>query len=231
MAAMGVMFWFITLAMPVFITVILFLGFIAFGIFSFVYTGEFWLYDDKLEEKLTPRLSFMPFLKPQHRYYNWSELESYLLDTDLNYSGSNERRYLKLYFINPKREVIINEGNNTTTKEQFINFATAFVNLTGTSATPPLEPEFADISSPISTPAPSGQPTINARKRKGFYQKPIAKILALFFIVVTSTLLAVYYFPSIVGIEKIGFTSAWRIWAVLVPGTLYFSARAFSNKP
>lgn len=225
MAAMAILFIFIALALPIFISIIFFVGFIYLGIFSFVYTGEFWIYEDKLEEKLTPRISFTPFLKPRHTYYYWAELESYLLDADLNYGAKKERRYLKLYFANPKREVAINEGNDTETRTQFVAFVTAFEALTKTE---PPQPVLPNSNAILNSSKP--QPVISAKRRKNFYQRPVGKLLALFFIVLTGILLVVYYFPSLIGIEKISYTSAWKIWAVLIPGTIYISLRAFGNK-
>lgn len=70
--------------------------------------------------------------------------------------------------------------------------------------------------------APAASPALPGR-RPGFYERPIAKIVALTFIVCTLGLLGL----AVVRPELVSGANAFRISAVLVQGTLYVAWRAF----
>lgn len=231
--SMAFMFLFIALEVPMVLTIALFMGLIFLSIYSFMYSGEYWIDGEQLEEKLTPKLSFMPFLKPKHNFYKWAELDTYIEDTNMNrYSG--EQRYLKLTYKNPKRVVIINEGNNSSTKEQYAFFIHAFNALLAdepvaetTIATEPLLQTTANTTENI---APTAKP-INARQQKSFYQSWAGKALAIFFTLLSAVFLGMYFFPQAFGGLELKGTNSWKLWAIVIPGTIYMLNKAFfSNK-
>lgn len=236
---MGAMFALIMVGSPVWLTVALFLGVITVVIFSFIYTGEFWLYNDRLEQKLTPKLAFI--LKPKQAVYYWRDLESYLLDSELTRS-SGERKYIKLYFINPTRVVAFNEGNDADTRQQFAAFASKFIELLDTKDTqvddqsvkPVVESfptaENTGVSNELETHQPVVEKPIKARARRGFYDTIWAKLLTVVFLVCTAIITALYFFPETFGISPLNGGNSWRLWAILIPGTLYMMGRTFWTK-
>ncbi len=231
--SMAFMFLFIALQMPMLLTVGLFLAILIFTIYSFVYNGEYWINGEQLEEKLTPKLKFMPFLKPQHNFYKWGELDSYLADSNMTrYYG--ERRYLKLVFKNPKRVVTVSEGNEVSEKESFTNFLTMFNSLLADSEPPAPQTTTAIYSSvPTQNTDPQTLNTktiskpINAKAAKNFYQGFWGKALAIFFIFMCAVFLSMYFFPQAFGGIELKGTNSWKLWAVVVPGTIYMVNRSF----
>lgn len=231
-AGMGAMFTLIMLGAPVWLTVIVFIGIITLIIFSLLYTGEFWLYNDRLEQKLTPKLPLA--LKPKQAVFYWRDLESYLLDSELSRS-SGERKYIKLYFINPPRTVAFNEGNDAESREQFAAFADKFIALLETKETSSGDQSVNTIDeSPktIENTAASVEfiKPIKARARKGFYDTIWAKLLTIVFLVCTATITALYFFPETFGISSLSGINSWRLWAIIIPGTLYMMSRTFWTK-
>lgn len=229
--SMAFMFLFIVLQVPMILTIGLFLGIMFLSIFSFIYNGEYWIDGNQLEEKLTPKLKFMPFLKPQHNFYKWEDLDSYLADSNMSrYSG--EQYYLKLVFKNPKRVVNIGDGNNAYGKETFKNFITFFNSLLADDAQQTTAN--STTTSPI-TEAQNSEPKTNnptvkpirAKAEKSFYDGVWGKILAIVFLVISVIFLAIYFFPDAFGGIELKGTNSWRLWAVLIPGTIYFMNRAF----
>lgn len=235
--SMAFMFGFIAMGVPIFITIAVFLGIMFLSIFSFVYDGEYWIDGNQLEEKLTPKLKFMPFIKAQHNFYKWGDLESYLSDSNMNrYSG--EQRYLKLVFKDPKRVVNVGEGNTALSKESFTNFLNHFGNLLADDSS---DAPAANTSSQPSTTVKaqnSEQDTnttsttkpIKAKAEKSFYDGVWGKVLAIVFLGITVVFLAIFLFPDAFGGIKMNGTSKWRLFAVLIPGTIYFVSRAFFKK-
>jgi hypothetical protein len=238
-AGMGAMFTLIIVGAPVWLTVAVFLGVIALVIFSLIYTGEFWLYNDRLEQKLTPKLPIV--LKPKQAVYYWRDLDSYLLDSELTRS-SGERKYIKLYFINPNRVVAFNEGNDADTRRQFAAFAEKFVVLLDTKEAidsdqsvksvidAPDSPENTIADAEYLQPQPIIENPIKARRREGFYDTIWAKILTLVFLVCTAIILALYFFPETFGLSPLNGRNSWRLWAILIPGTLYMMGRTYWTK-
>lgn len=239
------MFIFIWLGFPIWLTVGLFIAIIYFSIYSFVYTAQYWIYNDRLEESLTPKLSFMPFIKAKQNTYAWADLESYLQDATLTrYYG--ERPYLKLYFINPKRQVHINAGNEAFEKKEFAQFIAAFnaltndnqpqptINIDAETGALPETQQTTTVTIPQEntsiTNTPSPIKPIHAKAKKSFYETVWAKLLALLFLVITATLIGIYYFPSSFGGIELKGTMGWRLWIIIVPGTLYMMNRAFFSK-
>lgn len=230
--SMTFMFIFIAMGLPMFVTIVLFLGIMLLSIFSFIYNGEYWIDGEQLEEKLTPKLKFMPFLKPQHNFYNWGDLESYLSDSNMSrYSG--EQRYLKLVFKNPKRVVNVGEGNNMEGKESFTNFMDFFNSLLAED-NPQAEIATANHTNAVTEthniePATnsSAPKPIKAKAEKSFYDGIWGKVLAVVFLVISLVFLAVFFFPDAFGGIEIKGTNKWRLFAILIPGTIYFVKRAF----
>jgi F0F1-type ATP synthase assembly protein I len=230
--SMGFMFLFIILEFPFFLTIALFLGIMFLSIFSFMYTGEYWINGQQLEEKLTPKLKFMPFLKPQHNFYTWGELDSYLEDSNMTrYSG--EQRYLKLTFKNPRRVVSISEGNTVSSKETYaklLNTFNSFLAEESTENPPSTQTTTSDTivsetnSSNESTPQPK---PIKAKAEKSFYEGIGGKILAILFLLLSIVLLLMYFVPQAFGGIEIKGSNSWKLWAIVIPGTLYMMKRAF----
>lgn len=239
------MFIFIWLGLPIWLTVGLFVVIIYLAIYSFVYTAQYWIYNDRMVEDLKPKLGFMPFIKAKQSTYAWVDLETYLQDATLTrYYG--ERPYLKLYFKNPKRQVHINAGNEAFEKENFAQFAAAFTALIDDGQPQPTNT--ATATSALQDPILSNEPTpqlhkdvvqptsplpikpIRAKAKMSFYAGVGGKILAVVFLVLTATLLGMYYFPSSFGGIEIKGTASWRLWAIILPGTLYMVSRAFFSK-
>lgn len=236
---MGAMFTLILLGAPVWLTVAVFVGVIALIIFSLLYTGEFWLYNDRLEQKLTPKLPLV--LKPKQAVFYWRDLESYLLDSELSRSRG-ERKYIKLYFVNPVRIVAFNEGNDAESREQFLAFADKFIALLDTKETSsndqsvksivesPATAEKTAVSTDFEKEQSVVEKPIKARARKGFYDTIWAKLLTVAFLVCTATIMALYFFPETFGISSLNGRNSWRLWAILIPGTLYMMSRTFWAK-
>ncbi|MGV3596920.1 MAG: hypothetical protein ACO1PI_03575 [Bacteroidota bacterium] len=238
-AGLGAMFTLIILGAPVWLTVIVFIGIIALIIFSLLYTGEFWLYNDRLEQKLTPKLPLA--LKPKQAVFYWRDLESCLLDSELSRS-SGERKYIKLYFINPPRTVAFNEGNDAESRERFAAFADKFIALLDTEKTSGNDQsvntviesapttENAEANNAYVKQQPVVEKPIKARARKGFYNTIWAKLLTVVFLVCTATITALYFFPETFGISSLSGRNSWRLWAIIIPGTLYMMSRTFWAK-
>lgn len=243
------MFIFIWLGLPTWLTVALFVIIIYLAIYSFVYTAQYWIYNDRIVEDLQPKLSFMPFIRAKQNTYAWADLESYLQDVTLTrYYG--ERAYLKLYFKNPKRLVHINEGNEAIEKENFAQFLLAFTALIDgdapqnqtTASTQPAQNQSVRQNETTEAAAVPTQPEraaianasvvkpIKARAKKSFYNGVGGKILAIVFLVLTATLVGMHFFPDSFGGIKIKGTASWRLWVVILPGTMYLVGRAFFSK-
>ncbi len=243
------MFAFIWLGLPTWLTVGLFVVIIYLAIYSFVYTAQYWIYNDRIEEDLKPKLSFMPFIKAKQNTYAWADLETYLQDATLTrYYGL--RPYLKLYFKNPKRLVHINAGNEAVEKENFAQFVIAFNALIDGGEQPqdylttpveqtqnqsvehktteeiavPNQPENAAITN-VSAIKP-----IKVKPKKSFFDGVGGKILAVVFLVLTATLLGMNFFPDSFGGIEIKGSASWRLWVVILPGTMYLVSRAFFSK-
>ncbi len=195
-----------------------------------MYAGEYWINEQQLEEKLTPKLKFIPFLKPQHNFYTWAELDSYLEDSNMTrYSG--EQRYLKLIFKNPRRVVSISEGNTVSSKETFAKFLNTFnslladdgkINTHNTEAATTTKPETTSESEST----PQSKP-IKAKAEKSFYEGTGGKILAIIFLLLSIVLLLMYFVPEAFGGIEIKGTNSWKLWVIVLPGSLYMMKRAF----
>jgi hypothetical protein len=231
----------VVLGLPMFLLVVLFIGSIFLAIYSFTYEGRFWLFDDRVEEQLTPKLSFSPFIKPKQNVYNLSELESYLFDSDMTrYYG--ERKYLKLFFAHPKRVIAINEGNEADTKKQFAAFAQAFFLIVNDASgiADKVIPADAEVTTTIAdntptAPTAAAQVTtfpnnLHARARKGFYKTFLGKIVTMAFVVLTAYLLLVAIFPSAFGLSGFGFANSLKLGVLVLPGTVYMVGRTFGKQ-
>lgn len=232
--SMAFMFAFIALGLPMILTIVLFLGIMFLAIFSFMYNGEYWIDGHQLEEKLTPKLKFMPFLKPQHNFYKWDELDSYLSDSNTGRYGG-EQRYLKLVFKGPKRVATIGDGTDVNGKESFTNFLTFFSSLLADDGqvtqsnsvdTPVSTHETVSSTQTETIATPSAKP-IKAKAEKSFYEGIWGKVLAIFFLLISITFMTVYFFPELFGGIKLKGTNSWKLWAIVIPGTLYMMKRAF----
>jgi hypothetical protein len=231
--SLGFLFVMILIGLPTFLLVALFIGAIFLAIYSFTYTGQFWLFDDRIEEKLTPKLSFSPFIKTRQNVYNLADLDSYIFDSEMTrYYG--ERKYLKLYF-KSHRVISINEGNDADTRKHFAAFVAVMLDMINPSDTPTpaiSEPLIStDNPAPIQNPEVVLQPLpkIQARLRKNFYKTFWGKAITIAFVVLTATLLLVAILPAVFGVSGLGFANNWRLWVILLPGTLYMVNRTFGK--
>lgn len=232
-AGMSFMFICFALGVPLLVIIILFLIIMFGGVFSAIYTGEYWLYEDGLEEKLAPKIKGSPFSRPRHTKYLWADLDTYLLDADA--SSGTERKYLKLYFNSPKRSVVIGEGDKDITQQQFADFTLKFAALLQPAHITKQTLDMVGDAQPIagkqqSTAKPFPAGTIRAKPRTSFYDKPAGKITTVLLCAFTAVAIIVYLFPGIIGAKEFSASNSWRVWAVLVPGCIYMASRSFRKK-
>jgi hypothetical protein len=153
-------------------------------------------------------------LADEAQFHRWDQIASWTVDAD-QVRGVGERRYVDLRMRNGHR-LKFREPNELADDPQFTAIATA------------LE-AYATGSAAVSD-GPAAAPALPAsalpERRPGFYERPIAKFVASVFILCTLALLGV----AATRPELVNGANAFRIGAVLVPGTLYVAWRAFRRR-
>jgi hypothetical protein len=197
---MGLMFLMIYLGFPAWITVFIFLGVIYVLMDASLFKATYTLDENGIQEELAPSKNLFKALQTRRRIFKWSDIKSYLLDEDLTrYHGP--QKFLKIKFHNTRYQFHISEGYQPTAKQEFENFSKVFLNQVS---------ELQKKSSSIKTEV-------------GFYKKPIAKILAVFFLLAAISLTVLGF------VMPLGITGAFRLGVIIIPGTLYMVNRVFKK--
>jgi hypothetical protein len=111
------------------------------------------------------------------------------------------QKFLKIKFKNTRYRFHISEGYQPTAKQEFETFSKAFLD------------QISELQ----------KKTIHIQSDVGFYKKPIAKILALFFLFVAISLTVLGF------VMPLGITGAFRLGVIIIPGTLYMLNRVFQK--
>jgi hypothetical protein len=178
---------------------------------------------------------FIPFHlwgKKETRFITWKNISSYKNDTDRTRSGG-EYEYLKLYLsISPGEIWITNQHDD----KGFQIFKDAFLEMVRNPSSMHVSTEKIvhkgnhDVSSETkpsihydhgSVEMQSSGPIQGIKQRKSFYETTIAKVVTLFFAVVTILLVWVLAYKGM------RFSSWYRIMFILLPGTVYMIYRVF----
>lgn len=150
--------------------------------------------------------------------YRWDQIESWIVDAD-QVRGVGERRFVELRMRDGYR-MRFREANDRPSDPEFSAFATELERNVG-GALPPV--------TPLPSPAPSGPPRLPPpvpKRRRSFYERPIAKILTIIFIALTVGLLLVAVFAP----QYFSAASWFRMLVVVIPGCLYMVSRSFGRR-
>jgi hypothetical protein len=219
---MMVMFTLIALAANVFVTVVALMVTMYVVIALIVYKGTYTLDESGIHESLVPYVSLFNLKKAQDRHFTWQQVGAYKLSEDasrydLDFSKANQKVIFTLYLKDPTYKIVFNNGKTAATKAAFGLFIKEFlakvedVNRTGT-------PYVTAGPARYLAEAEDG-PVI--RRKKSFYEKPIAKLVTILFIVFTIGLVSFM-------IQGYGSATNWfKLLFLIVPGTLYMAYRSF----
>lgn len=146
------------------------------------------------------------------RVFTWDDVKSYQVGIDMN-RQKQEYNYLKLSLRKAPNHIQIQDTESTM--DMFMRFREAFVE----------QIEHFNASPETATPAPSPAEPVHRpiKKRKDFYKTFVAKAFTLV-MVVFSLVLVGYVVMNFGDVRR---TNMFRIFAIILPGTLYMVYRVF----
>lgn len=178
--------------------------------------------DNGILEKLIGRFSWSK-LKQEENFYAFTDLKLYKIDYDLNRSFK-KRNYIKLQFSKNRRLNIFSKSGEEDL--DFENFKTvfelkirAFQNI-----------KFTDENKISENFIPQGNIREIPIEKSGFYKTRLAKVLAIFLIVLSAILGSILWYPESLGIESVKNYHIDKFLYIILPGTIYIGIRAFSDK-
>lgn len=164
------------------------------------------LYDWGIEQYVVPVWGKKQAIS---RKIPWANIKDYQIGSDLN-RGFREYNYLKLRSVNPSMRIKIsdtasNMNSFLTFREQFESLVQNHNSANGA--------QFSD------------KPLTPIKRKKDFYQTTSAKLITAFF--VAMSLAFIWY---AIRADSIRTSNLFRIFVVIVPGTIYLSYRVFYRK-
>ena len=186
--------------------------------------------DDGILEKLSGLFSWSR-LKQEENFYAFTELKFFKIDYDLNRSFK-KRNYIKLQFSKDRKLNIFSKTGEEDL--DFENFKTGFElkikalpNIKSTEVNKNSENKSIKNSE---NPIPQGNIREIPIEKPGFYKTRLAKVLAIFLIVLSAILGSILWYPESLGIESVKNYHIDKFLYIILPGTIYIGIRAFSNK-
>lgn len=234
-SGMTLMFVGILMGVPVFISVLLLLGGIGFAYGYGIGKVTYQLTPGGVVQKIRRFIPYALKQKEEIRTLAWANITSYKNDTDKTRYGG-EYEYLKLYLnISPGEVWITNQQDDAG----FQQFKTAFLQKVETINS---EPKNAD-NTPYQPLTKAGinpttydnsgarnistQPAVlssQIKERKSFYETFFAKLLTLFFIMVTILLIWV------VSYKGMHINNWFKLMFIVLPGTVYMIYRVYFSQ-
>lgn len=208
---LGVIFWLLTQGVHFIIVFPVFLTLIYGVIYILIQRASYRVYEDGLEEVLAPFTGKWSLRGSSKNFYRWDDLEHYTEGGEMT-RGLWERPYLKLKFKGQKMVRLYasfqqDVAGFVTFKEKLMRVALDVNRLEG---------ETMGNDKKLKLPV----------RRKNFYERPIGKVVTVFFMLVTAAAIAL----AIRIPEAVGVTSAFRILFLLIPGTLYMMYKSFGRR-
>ena len=220
---MGAMFMFILGGAPVFLSMAALIGGILVVYGYKIGKTRYELHAEGIYQCISLFIPNMLKKRPKERFIEWKDIKSYRNDTDFK-RNLQEYEYLKLYLRkSPSQIWITNDGGRVS----FEAFRDKFLELIG-------DAEKGKDSAQSVPNAVSDSPLevkvikdamSDIKRKPSFYAGIFAKILTVFFILLTVALFVFGYFNGM------RMANWFRLAAILLPGTLYMSYRVFINPP
>ena len=218
MAGMGMMWMGIMAGFNVFLCmVLLFAGILLVYGFS-IGKVRYTLTVEGVQQNIRRFIPYLLFKKEQVRFIRWNQVRSFKNDTDKMRSGQ-DYEFLKLYLNTSPGEIWITDQHD---KHGFRQFRDAFLGFIRDNNNWADKPQNAHLTGTTDKQDTEKRPqTTHIRRRKGFYETTFAKVLTIFFTLLTLLLIWVFSFWGM------GFTNSFRLMFVLIPGTVYMLYRVF----
>lgn len=153
------------------------------------------------------------------QFFPWEKIKSYTRGTDRTRS-MEEYDYIKIYVEGPPGKLVFNTQRGD--KKKFKEFVAAFEMYVEQKNTSPA----TTLSSRKGNYAKSASKGSKKKvvQKKNFYQTFFAKLLTLFFMALTLVFLYIW----ITG--GLSFTNLFRVFVIIIPGTLYMTKKVFFSK-
>ncbi|MCU0404478.1 MAG: hypothetical protein MUE99_08010 [Chitinophagaceae bacterium] len=216
---------------PVFISMALLFGGIL-GVYGFgIGKVHYVITPSGIEQHIQRFIPYYLWHRKETRIFPWNAIRSYKNDTDQKRTGE-EYEYLKLYLNKSPGEVWITNQHDDT---GFQKFKGVFLSIVAGQTTETLHHrEGIHTESPQkSTKFQTSEkqqteeekiqlPSVPyIKKRKSFYETFFAKLITIFFIMLT------IFLVWILAYKGMHFTNWFRVLFILLPGTVYMTYRVF----
>lgn len=209
---MCAMFFGIMVGAPIWLSMILLLAGILL-IFGFQSgKAEYHLYTDRIERVVHPAI---PYARVRRLTVPFSRIRSYRRMKDLSRSG-NEVEQLKLQLRMSPGTIWLSDQ---VFPDQFTLFSDQFEEAVEAYNNRVSQQKKADRSKPLEPVSYNKEMPI--KKKRDWYKSIAAKLIGVFFLFFT---LAVFIIHLRGGLSTSGM---WRLFAVLIPGTIYMLYRSF----
>jgi hypothetical protein len=215
-SGMGFMYITIFLGTPVIISMLALFGGILLVFGYRVGKVKYALYPFGIHQTIR---RFMPDIlgkKAEERLFTWNQINSYKIDRDMSKSLKSYY-FIKLYLNVPPKQIWITDQID---KDGFERFKFEFEKLVQEHANIRAENDY----NPRSMRNIEDIRPQYVKRKKGFYSTIFAKIVTLFFVVL-SILLLIFAIQS--GMRA---TNWFRLGVVIIPGTIYMVYRVFFDK-
>ncbi|MCB9261194.1 MAG: hypothetical protein H6607_02305 [Flavobacteriales bacterium] len=217
-AGMGLMFMGIMTGLHVYICMALLFGGILL-VFGFsIATIKYEIFDDGITQQIRRKIPYQLWKKEENRTINWHEVKSYKIDFDKNRSGK-EYEYIKLYLKKSPGQIWITDQINRT---GFVEFKEVFLQIIEKHE--PQKPTATPQTERAVQPPQLKAEHIVIERKSSFYDTFFAKIVTVFFLILTAILLAIGFIHGFSG------TQWWKVNIILLPGTIYMMRRVFFAK-
>lgn len=231
-SGMTLMFFGIMLGVPVFISMLLLLGGIGIAFGYGIGKVTYQLTHGGVVQKIRRFIPYALKHKEETRTLAWSNITSYKNDIEKKrYSGEYE--YLKLYLnISPGEIWVTNQQDD----RGFQQFKAAFMEKIGainsqrqntgsnpfqTAAQNPNNPASYEKYAAENFPSLQAVPSLNIKERKSFYETFFAKLLTIFFILVTLLLIWIFSYKGM------HLNNWFKLMFIVLPGTVYMIYRVY----
>lgn len=209
------MFLGIAIGAPVWLSMLLLLGGILL-IFGFQSgKAEYHLFTDRIERVVHPAI---PYAKVRHLTVPLSRIRSYRRSKDLSRSG-RETEQLKIQLRMSPGTIWLSDQ---VFPDQFTLFADRFEEAVLDYNSRVKTQKKADHAKPLSPVSHNADLPIT--KKRNWYKGTFAKLLSVFFLFFT----VVIFFFYLKG--SLSYTSMWRLFIILIPGTIYMLYRSFIKR-
>ena len=218
--AMTIMLLAIMAGLPVLLNVAFLVGTTYLVIMALIQKAVYSVDKNGLLENVSPLVKRFSLRKSREQFYPWSDLEFYTDGSEMT-RGMWEKPYLKLKFKGHRTlQIYPSYQENTAAflilRDFLLQIIAEHTQSEGTNM------EASNKDSLI----PASPPKFKAIRKRSFYERPIAKVIAIFFMLVSAALVAF----ALQYRDEINTTNMWRIGAVIVPGTVYLMYRAFAGQ-